>query len=96
MFSEKCNHTTAMWWEHVCFHGDREYGERIGRGWDQFPGRGLPATVPGGEATQGWREAGTVGIQNILLSMFIYKHIIATIPLWLSAQICKLVFPHSG
>lgn len=61
-------HSTAMCWEHVCFHGDREHGEGIGRGWDQLPGRGLPATVPGGEATQGWGEAGTVGIQNILLS----------------------------
>lgn len=59
MFSEK-------WWEHICSHGDREHGEGIGWGWDQLPGRGLPATVPGGEAAQGWGEAGTVGIQNIL------------------------------
>lgn len=53
---------------HVCFHGDREHGEGIGRGGDQLPGRGLPATVPGGEAAQGRGEAGTTGIQNILLS----------------------------
>lgn len=92
MFSEKCNHSTAMCWEHVCFHGDREHGERIGRGWEQLPGRGLPATVPGGETTQGWGEAGTVRIQNILLSHF-YLHIdihiktfyLASMALWLFA-----------
>lgn len=57
--------------ENVCFHGDREHGERIGRGWDQLPGRGVPATEPGGETTQGRGEAGTAGIQNILLSRFV-------------------------
>jgi len=64
--SEKCNHCTAMCSEHVCFHGDRQHGEGIGRGGVQLPRRGLPATVPGGEATQRWGEKGTVGVQNIL------------------------------
>lgn len=65
LFSGKCSHSLVMCLR-VCFYGNREHGEGIGWGWEQFLGRGLPATVSGGETTQGRGEKGAVGIQNIL------------------------------